>query len=162
MRSELEAPYAAALAHLEAMVSAGADAAAVSRFVVMCGPVSIALSHVVEDRAWGGTTWEAAFEILCGDGPDCEAPTLSPFFCTEAEAMAAVEAAISADELRTGVPPHGALIRFEVTPVTSYATPGEAYRVTVQDGYVFLRNEARGHGTNDRTWAYARAAWRLV
>lgn len=58
------------------------------------------------------------------------------------------------------LPADGAVIVFDVVPVASYCTPGEAYRVRREGSYFYFRNERTGTGTHDKAWAVARSTWR--
>lgn len=57
----------------------------------------------------------------------------------------------------TVVPKQGSRIRFITLPTASWATIGETYLVETVNpgrrGHVWLRNEAKGSGTYDPTWA---------
>lgn len=62
----------------------------------------------------------------------------------------------------SNLPPHGAVIIFDVVPVASWATAGVAYRVERQGREFRFENVANRTATFDRDWAVARSVWRAA
>lgn len=64
------------------------------------------------------------------------------------------------------LPADGSTIVFDRAPAGSYAGTGEAYKVQVRGkgrtAYVYLTSVARGSGTFDRGYDYARASFRTL